>query len=102
MSSKSWDALGPIRNQEGKYKILETFDEKLRVVGSVGPFINRLKELFESFRLQKGTSFELAIIGGALLYFIIPVDVVPDYLFPIGYLDDAIAVQLATNSLLKK
>ncbi|MFB8735547.1 YkvA family protein [Bacillus sp. SL00103] len=26
--------------------------------------------------------------GGALLYFIMPVDLIPDYIFPIGYIDD--------------
>jgi len=70
-------------------------------VGSVGPFINKLKELYEKFTTDKGTLFELTIIGSTLLYFIIPVDVIPDYVFPIGYLDDAIAVQLTGKSLLK-
>ncbi|WP_343770096.1 YkvA family protein [Oceanobacillus oncorhynchi] len=38
-------------------------------------------------------------MGGVLLYFITPVDVVPDYIFPIGYMDDAIAVQIALKKL---
>jgi uncharacterized membrane protein YkvA (DUF1232 family) len=38
-------------------------------------------------------------MGSALLYFILPVDVIPDYIFPIGYLDDAIAVQLVLGWL---
>ena len=40
---------------------------------------------------------ELAVIGSALIYFIISVDIIPDYIFPIGYLDDAIAVKLVLN-----
>ncbi|MBU8878319.1 DUF1232 domain-containing protein [Bacillus sp. FJAT-29790] len=87
------------QTEEGKETILKGFDEKLRKVGSVGPFISHLKDMFEKFRLNTGTSVELAIIGSALLYFILPVDVIPDYLFPIGYLDDAVAVQLAKNLL---
>ncbi|MFB7159113.1 MULTISPECIES: helix-turn-helix domain-containing protein [unclassified Lysinibacillus] len=90
------------QTEEGKNSILKDFDEKIKSVGSIGPFISKLKELYEKFSSGKGTIFELTIIGSTLLYFIIPVDVIPDYLFPIGYLDDAIAVQLTTKALLKK
>ncbi|MFJ8089835.1 helix-turn-helix domain-containing protein [Lysinibacillus sp. NPDC095746] len=90
------------QTEEGKNSILNDFDEKIKSVGSIGPFISKLKELYEKFTLGKGTIFELTLIGSTLLYFIIPVDVIPDYLFPIGYLDDAIAVQLTTKALLKK
>ncbi|KOP80312.1 DNA-binding protein [Lysinibacillus sp. FJAT-14745] len=90
------------QTEEGKNTILKDFDEKIKSVGSIGPFISKLRELYEKFTLGKGTLFELTVIGSTLLYFIIPVDVIPDYLFPIGYLDDAIAVQLTTKALLKK
>lgn len=87
------------QTEEGKNSIHKDFDEKIKSVGSIGPFISKLKELYEKFSLGKGTLFELTVIGSTLLYFIIPVDVIPDYLFPIGYLDDAIAVQLVMNQL---
>ena len=51
---------------------------------------------------MKGTPRELAIIGGALLYFISPIDIIPDYIFPIGYLDDAIVVKIALDLLEKE
>lgn len=89
------------QTEEGKNSILKDFDKKIKSVGSIGPFISKLKELYEKFTLGNGTIFELTLIGSTLLYFIIPVDVIPDYLFPIGYLDDAIAVQLTTKTLLK-
>ncbi|KMY51426.1 helix-turn-helix domain-containing protein [Peribacillus loiseleuriae] len=88
-----------VQTEEGKETILTSFGEKLQRVGSIGPFINHLKDMFEKFRLMKGTPGELFLIGSALLYFILSVDVIPDYLFPIGYLDDAIAVQLVTHAL---
>lgn len=89
------------QTEEGNETILKGFEEKLQKVGSIGPFISNLKDMYERFRLKKGTARELAIIGAGLLYFIIPVDVVPDYVFPIGYLDDAIAVQLVMSFLYK-
>ncbi|MGX2961285.1 helix-turn-helix domain-containing protein [Peribacillus sp. JNUCC 23] len=87
------------QTEEGKETILNSFEEKLQKVGSIGPFINHLKNMYEKFSMMKGTPGELVIIGSALLYFILSVDVIPDYIFPIGYLDDAIAVQLVTNAL---
>ncbi|MDQ0200132.1 DUF1232 domain-containing protein [Neobacillus ginsengisoli] len=82
------------QTDEGKETILKGFEEKLQKVGSIGPFINNLKEMFVKFSMKKGTPVQLALMGSALLYFILPVDVIPDYIFPIGYLDDAIALQL--------
>jgi len=90
------------QTEEGKGNILNSFGEKLKKIGSIGPFINQLKDLYEKFRLNRGTSRELAIIGSALIYFIVSVDVIPDYIFPIGYIDDAIAIQIATNLLTVK
>ncbi|WP_318616359.1 DUF1232 domain-containing protein [Sporosarcina sp. YIM B06819] len=87
---------------EGSSSILQEFEGKLKSVGSVGPLIEQMKHLFDKFRLRKGTPNELALIGGALLYFIVPADAIPDYLFAVGYLDDAIAVQLTTTALDKK
>ena len=87
------------QTEEGKDTIHKRFEEKLQKVEGIGPFINQLKELYDTFRHGKGNSHELILIGSVLLYFIIPVDVIPDYIFPIGYLDDAIAVKLILNSL---
>ena len=90
------------QTEEGKEIVLNGFEKKLMKVGSVGPFISQLKGMFESFRSRKGTPADLAIMGGVLIYFIISVDVIPDYTFPVGYLDDAIAVKLALNLLSAK
>lgn len=87
---------------EGKNKILQNFKKKIDKVGSVGPFINELSALFSRFAKGKASTAELAVIGGVLMYFIIPVDVLPDYLFPVGYLDDAISVRIASKTLLDK
>jgi curved DNA-binding protein CbpA len=41
----------------------------------------------------------LSIIAGGLIYFIIPLDVIPDYLPLVGYLDDAAVLTAIVNSL---
>ncbi|MBT2756765.1 helix-turn-helix domain-containing protein [Mesobacillus foraminis] len=90
------------QTDEGKKTIIGRFEDKLRKIGSVGPFISELKGMFERFRSRAGTPAEMAVIGSALLYFIISVDIIPDYIFPIGFLDDAITVKLAASLLLAK
>lgn len=87
------------QTEEGQQIIHNQFKKKIDEVGSIGPFIKKLKDFYAQFAQHKGTTFTLAIMGGALLYFITPIDVVPDYIFPIGYMDDAMAVQIALKSL---
>ncbi|MGJ7911154.1 helix-turn-helix domain-containing protein [Neobacillus sp. LXY-1] len=90
-----------VQTDEGKENILKSFKEKLKKIGSIGPFINQLQEMYEKFRFNKGTPRELVLLGSALVYFIVSVDVIPDYIFPVGYIDDAMAIQIVTKSLLK-
>lgn len=87
------------QTSDGENIILNKFEEKMNRNGSDGPFIQQLMNWYQIFRSQKRSKAELAIMGGALLYFIMPFDVIPDHLFPIGYLDDIVAVKLAMYSL---
>lgn len=93
---------GEMQNEEARNAILTGFKEKLKSVGSVGPFINELEKMFKQYRLKKRSSADLAVIGSVLMYFIVSLDVIPDYIFPIGYLDDAISVKLALSFLSAK
>jgi uncharacterized membrane protein YkvA (DUF1232 family)/DNA-binding Xre family transcriptional regulator len=88
--------------REGKEFILSNFEKKVQQVGGMGPFIDHLKDMFFKFSRMLGSSRELTLIGGALLYFISPIDVIPDYLFPIGYLDDALVINLVLDLLSKE
>jgi uncharacterized membrane protein YkvA (DUF1232 family) len=44
----------------------------------------------------------LSIIGGGLLYFIIPLDLIPDYLPVVGLLDDLALLSMIINSMQKE
>lgn len=87
------------QTKEGKETILKSFEKKLQKVGGIGPFIDHLKEMFFKYSKMTGNPYELALIGGALLYFISPIDIIPDYLFPIGFLDDALVVKIVLDML---
>ncbi|RBP94735.1 uncharacterized protein DUF1232 [Cytobacillus firmus] len=91
------------QTEEGAEIIRNKFEGKVEKVGSIGPFILYLKEIYEKFSLKRGTKLELALMGGALLYFIAAVDCIPDYVFPVGYIDDALVINWVMNGLgLKK
>lgn len=87
------------QTNEGSRIIKEEFQEKVENVNGEGPFIEQLKEMYVRFCHEEIQPLEKAVIGSALLYFILSVDIIPDYVFPIGYLDDAIAVQLTLQKL---
>lgn len=88
------------RTREGKKTILESFMPKIQEMDSMGPIINKLQQFYEQFCSTEITEEQRAAIGSALLYFIWTAEVIPDYLYPIGHLDDAIAVTLVEKKLL--
>lgn len=88
-----------VETEEGQQTIHEQFNKKLDKVEHGGPFIDHLKDFYHQFKENKRPGYKLALMGSALLYFIVPVDVIPDYIFPIGYLDDAVAVKIVLKAL---
>ncbi|TWT09250.1 helix-turn-helix domain-containing protein [Planomicrobium sp. CPCC 101079] len=84
---------------EGKTLAEDGFEAKVNHFGNVGPYIQQLKFWHQKFLLAEGSKNDLAIMGGALLYFILPLDLLHDYIFAVGYLDDCLAIQLAGNKL---
>jgi uncharacterized membrane protein YkvA (DUF1232 family)/DNA-binding Xre family transcriptional regulator len=87
------------QTEEGQRIIRDDFRAKVNQVGGAGPFIEHLKKMHEQFCLDDLAPEERTILGSALLYFILSTDIIPDYVFPIGYLDDAIAVRLVLKRL---
>ncbi|MBU8640437.1 DUF1232 domain-containing protein [Bacillus pumilus] len=87
------------QTNEGKETISAKFEKKMETLNGIGPFLQHLKDMHSLFMTGRGTSRELMLMGGALLYFIMPVDLIPDYIFPIGYIDDAAAVKIVIDQL---
>ncbi len=88
-----------VQTEEGQESILKSFGDKLKKIGSIGPFISQLKDMYKKFCMKKATPPEIALMGSVLMYFIVSVDVIPDYIFPVGYIDDAMAVQIVRRLL---
>lgn len=85
------------QTEEGKQLIHREFQSKVNELKGIGPFIDQLKNIYQHYSRDNIPPGVRALYGSALLYFIIPTDVIPDFLFPFGYLDDAIAVQLVLD-----
>ena len=85
--------------EEGRQLIEREFQTKINEVKSIGPIIDKLKNIYQNYCQDNISSEMRSLYGSALLYFIISTDVIPDYFFPIGYIDDTIAVQLVLDRI---
>ncbi len=86
---------------EGEDLIDRRLGDKIEALSAEGPLIERLKVLYKHFKEEALSREEKQIIGSGLLYFVISTDIIPDYIFPIGYLDDVIAIRLVEERLAK-
>ena len=69
--------------------------------------LKNVRVLYSLFKDTVDGKFKLppasvAMIGGGLLYFILPVDLIPDFIPVIGYLDDLAVLNTIMNSLNKE
>ncbi|MFJ5624349.1 DUF1232 domain-containing protein [Peribacillus loiseleuriae] len=87
--------------KEGEHKILDEFEQKIDQVRGAGPFINELNKMYNRYLEENISSEERTILGSVLLYFILSTDIIPDYVFPFGYLDDCLVVQIGLDRLAK-
>lgn len=79
--------------EQGRTLIIERTAEKLQQSGAHGQFLSQVRALYEIATDSTVSLYRQSLAGSALLYFILEADVIPDSEFPIGYVDDAIAVQ---------
>lgn len=84
---------------EGKKTILENFNEKVRRVGGMEKVIHKLKLMYRYFRAPDVPAAKKGLAGAALLYFLLPIDVVIDWIPIVGYMDDLTAVMIVWRFL---
>ena len=92
----------------GKVLDATTFWKKVENASPVlKQILENLKDLYGLFVDSVKGTYNLhpaitGIIGGGLLYFIIPLDLIPDYLPIVGLLDDYAVLSMIINSLQKE
>lgn len=62
-------------------------------------FANQVEQVYDLLVSGKLTARDKAIVIGALLYFINPIDLIPDFIPFVGYLDDMAVMALAYRYL---
>ena len=74
--------------EEGSEYIEGNFWSKVEKVGKKLSFTKDLKALFNYFTAKDISWYRKSIVVAALVYFIMPIDAIPDISPLIGYLDD--------------
>ncbi len=87
------------KTNEGHELIVAKFPDKRKQISGFGPFIDDLDQMFHRYLEPETSEEERAILGSGLLYFVLSTDAIPDFMFPIGYLDDALAIQITRDRL---
>lgn len=84
---------------EGKNIVYKNFHKKLESINGSGFFVEKLESMYDEFSRKDISREKQAIIGSGLLYFILSTDIIPDYVFPIGYIDDIKALELVEQRM---
>lgn len=82
-------------------KLAEVVDSVHKKTPTVKRLIHNVQELYEMLRDRSySLSWSVkAIILAGLLYFISPVDLIPDFIPLLGYIDDAFVISAVLNSI---
>jgi uncharacterized membrane protein YkvA (DUF1232 family)/lambda repressor-like predicted transcriptional regulator len=90
---------GYAKTAEGHELIVTKFPEKRKQISGSGPFVDDLDKMFDRYLETDVSDEERIILGSGLLYFVLSTDAIPDFIFPIGYLDDALAIQITYDRI---
>lgn len=77
----------------------ETFLSKAKSFASKVPFTRDLMAMYYAFLDSKVPVASKATITAALLYFVLPIDAIPDLIPVLGFTDDAAAIGLALTAI---
>lgn len=74
-------------------------ENKMAGLSIAKPFQERVQSLFSALKTREITEYSRSLIYGALIYFINPMDLVPDTVPMIGLLDDYSVISMVLSSL---
>jgi uncharacterized membrane protein YkvA (DUF1232 family) len=72
-----------------------TFWRKVAAVAGRVPFTTEVVAAYFAMRDRHTPWRHKAVLAGAIAYFIMPIDAIPDFILPMGYTDDAAAIAAA-------
>jgi uncharacterized membrane protein YkvA (DUF1232 family) len=84
---------------ENVEKLNEDVNEKLKTARVDRLFVDYCKQLLAAIKSSKSSMKSKAVAIGALIYFVSPIDLIPDHIAVVGYLDDFAVLSLAVNTI---
>lgn len=75
-----------------------TFWRKVGAVAGRVPFTTEAVAAYFAMRDRHTPWRHKVILAGAIAYFVLPADAIPDFILPIGYADDAAAIAAAIGA----
>ncbi|MCU0424745.1 MAG: YkvA family protein [Candidatus Kapabacteria bacterium] len=79
-------------------KVLDSVNQRLPVVKNLLGKVKTLYSMLRDKEFAMAWSSKTMIIAG-LLYFISPIDLLPDYIPVLGYIDDAFVISIVMNAI---
>ena len=86
--------------KQDQARVERDFWQKLKVVARKIPFIDDLVAVYYCAMDPLTPTHVKLVLFGALVYFIVPFDIVPDFMALIGFADDAAALYAAIRIVL--
>jgi len=90
-------ALVPVPGQETLVR--RRFADKVRSVAGRVPFLDRAVAAYLAAVDRRTPASARAVLFAALAYFVIPTDMIPDFIAALGYTDDATVLMVALRAL---
>ncbi len=79
-------------SDKGKDRIHKDIEKKLGIAKGARALLDKIKLLYQYYKDPATSKSKKVIIGAGLLYFIIPTDVINDFIPILGYVDDGVAI----------
>lgn len=89
----------PRKFERDRARVNHGFWPKVRRVARRIPFLDQLLAAYYCTLDPKTPLQAKAVLMGALAYFVLPVDVIPDFIVGFGYTDDAAVLYAAIKSV---
>lgn len=99
MNDEDMSAFDAEKMQNDKRVVMREFAQKLKsTIGKI-PFAEDATSAFYCAMDGKSPAYVKAVLFGALAYFIMPADVVPDFIAGLGFTDDASVLLAAMKAV---
>lgn len=87
------------KNPDEMKQVVQDFPEKLRANGNRVSFRLQITAMYYALRDPKTPIRVKATLAAAIAYFIMPLDLIPDWLIGVGFADDLTVVMMVLRQL---